>query len=140
MSIHASGHDHGDQHRNRHPEAADQRKRRADRTPQLGNFREQDWPYSESTIRPGGPARSHASWTSDQEAKLREQWLAADSNTVPGVVHDLLAEQHGRSAGAIRSRLIKLQCDIDAPGQSCTPERAAELKARIEAEYAAARA
>ncbi|WP_257922143.1 SixA phosphatase family protein, partial [Amycolatopsis iheyensis] len=41
---------HGDQHRNRHPEAADQRKRRADRTPQLGNFREQDWPYSESTI------------------------------------------------------------------------------------------
>ncbi|ASR36586.1 hypothetical protein BAY61_18045 [Prauserella marina] len=74
------------------------------------------------------------------EAELREQWLAADPDTAPGTLHDRLAEQHGRSAGAIRSRLIKLRCDIDAPGQSCTPERAAELKARLEAEYAAARA
>jgi hypothetical protein len=52
VSIHASGNDHDDQHRNRHPEAVDQRKQHADRTPQLGNFREQDWPYPESAINP----------------------------------------------------------------------------------------
>ncbi|MEC3978929.1 exonuclease domain-containing protein [Amycolatopsis sp. H20-H5] len=90
--------------------------------------------------RPGGPARSHASWTPALKAELREQWLTADCNTAPETLHDQLAEQHCRSVGAICSRLIKLQCDIDAPGQSCTPERAAELKARIEAEYAVARA
>lgn len=69
--------------------------------------------------RPGGPARSHASWTPELEAELCE-----------------LAEQHGRTAGAIRSRPIELCCDIDSPGQTCTPE----FKVRIDAEYAAAHA
>ncbi|WP_020629249.1 hypothetical protein [Amycolatopsis alba] len=55
------------------------------------------------------------------------------------MLHDQLAEQYGRTAGVIRSRLIKLHCDIDAPGQTCTPDRAAALKARLDAEYAAAR-
>jgi DNA polymerase III subunit epsilon len=90
--------------------------------------------------RPGGPARSHASWTPELETELHEQWLTADPATEPTALHDQLAEQHGRTAGAIRSRLIKLCCDIDSPGHTCTPERATELKVRIDAEYAAARA
>jgi DNA polymerase-3 subunit epsilon len=89
--------------------------------------------------RPGGPARSHATWTPDLEAGLRERWLTADPTIEPTALHDQLAEQLGRTAGAIRARLVKLLCDIDAPGQACTPERAAELKARMDAEYAAAR-
>ncbi|RSN44900.1 DNA polymerase III subunit epsilon [Amycolatopsis sp. WAC 04197] len=106
------------------------------------------WPLLPETVaaarrvlppRPGGPARSHASWTPDLEAALREQWLAADPAAAPTVLHDQLAEQYGRTAGAIRSRLIKLHCDIDVPGQACTAERAAELKARLDAEYTAAR-
>jgi DNA polymerase-3 subunit epsilon len=87
---------------------------------------------------PGGPARSHASWTADQDAALREEWLAEDSAGVAATLHEAMASRLGRSLGAIRSRLLRLGCDPELPGQLCDDERAAHLREVYAAEYRAA--
>lgn len=46
-----------------------------------------------------------------------------------------LAEHHGRSPGTILSRLLKLRCDPELPGQTSDDQRGAELKAGYDAEY-----
>jgi hypothetical protein len=74
------------------------------------------------------------------EAELRQQWLDANPTSDTTDLHEQLSTHHGRTPGAIRSRLAKLSCDFEKPGSNCTPERAAELKALLDAEYAAARA
>ncbi|TKG59278.1 exonuclease domain-containing protein [Prauserella endophytica] len=85
--------------------------------------------------RPGGPANSHASWTPDQEATLRNEWLAADPAAVAETLRKDIAERHGRSPGAIRSRLLRLMCDPELPGHTCDEDRAAQLKQIYDAEY-----
>ncbi|WP_020497182.1 exonuclease domain-containing protein [Sciscionella marina] len=85
--------------------------------------------------RPGGPRLSHASWTREDEAALHDQWLSASTTTDAEALRVELAEHHGRSPGAIRSRLLKLRCDPEMPGHTCDERRAAELKQRYDAEY-----
>lgn len=85
--------------------------------------------------RAGGPRMSHASWSSDDELSLRTQWLACEPTRDAAAVVDELAERFGRSAGAIRSRLVKLHCHFRRPGMACTAQEADELKILIAAEY-----
>jgi len=85
--------------------------------------------------RPGGPANSHASWTPDRDAALREEWLAADAGEDAKTLRCDVASRHGRSPGAIRSRLLLLKCDPELPGRTCDETRAAHLKQIYAAEY-----
>lgn len=85
--------------------------------------------------RPGGPRQSHATWTPEEETSLREEWLSADPDVEAEALRVELAEHHGRSPVAIRSRLLKLRCDPELPGQTCDEQRTAELKGRYDAEY-----
>lgn len=70
--------------------------------------------------RPGGARSSHATWTPDEETKLREEWLSAGPASDPAELRTDLAEQYGRSPNAIRSRLLKLRCDPESPAKRAT--------------------
>jgi DNA polymerase III epsilon subunit-like protein len=83
-----------------------------------------------------GPANAHATWTAEQEEQLRGQWLAANPDADADELIAELAAAHGRSPGAIFSRLLKLGYDPENPGTTCTSGRAAALRA---ARYAAHR-
>lgn len=84
---------------------------------------------------PGGRVNSHASWTSDQDFALREEWLTADPGEAAHTLRWNIAARHGRSPGAIRARLLRLRCDPELPGQTCDEQRAAHLKQVYDAEY-----
>ncbi|OZM70395.1 DNA polymerase III subunit epsilon [Amycolatopsis antarctica] len=85
--------------------------------------------------RPGGPRQSHATWTPQEEAALRDEWLSAAPTAEAAALRTELAEHHGRSPDAIRSRLLKLRSDPEQPSHTCDEHRAAELKQRYDAEY-----
>ncbi|WP_158852422.1 exonuclease domain-containing protein [Saccharothrix deserti] len=85
--------------------------------------------------RPGGVANSHASWTPDQDAALRDEWLAADPREVAETRRKEIAARYGRTPGAIRSRLLRLRCDPELPGLTCDEQRAAELQRLYDAEH-----
>ncbi|WP_246477602.1 exonuclease domain-containing protein [Actinokineospora xionganensis] len=85
--------------------------------------------------RPGGVANSHASWTPDQDAALRDEWLTADPVDVAETRRKEIATRYGRTPGAIRSRLLRLRCDPELPGRTCDEQRAAELKRIYDTEY-----
>ncbi|MEO6090729.1 MAG: exonuclease domain-containing protein [Umezawaea sp.] len=105
------------------------------------------WPLSPETAacvestrrrlppRPGGVANSHASWTPDQDAALRDEWLTVDPADVAETRRNEIATRYGRTPGAIRSRLLRLRCDPELPGRTCDEQRAAELKRTYDAEY-----
>ncbi|WP_030481955.1 exonuclease domain-containing protein [Lentzea albidocapillata] len=85
--------------------------------------------------RPGGVANSHASWTPDLEAALRDLWLNADPVELAEPLREEIAEHYGRTPAAIRSRLLRLRCDPEQPGLTCDEQRAAELQRSYDAEY-----
>ncbi|MEJ2855482.1 MULTISPECIES: exonuclease domain-containing protein [unclassified Saccharothrix] len=104
--------------------------------------RARSWPLAPDTTaprpsppRPGGPANSHASWTADQDAALRDEWLAADPWEAAETRRKDLAVRHGRTEGAVRARLLRLRCDPELPGRTCDEARAAELQRLYDAEY-----
>lgn len=72
---------------------------------------------------------SHQPWTSEQDAVLREAWLAGSPvDPAAGVIRALAAERE-RSPAAIRARLARLGCDPDVTGRLLT-EQTAELVGR----------
>lgn len=85
--------------------------------------------------RPGGPANSHASWTPDQDADLRDEWLAADPTAVAATLRKDIATRLGRSLGEIRFRLLRLRCNPELPGHTCDEDQVAHLKQVYDAEY-----
>ncbi|GAA3865005.1 hypothetical protein GCM10022243_34060 [Saccharothrix violaceirubra] len=109
---------------------------RVDRIREAGRH----WPLTPDLgpVRPprrSGPANANAPWTPALEAELRESWLATDPAETPETARKTLATHFARSPTAIRARLLRLGCDPEAPGRTCDPARAAELKRRYEAEY-----
>lgn len=83
----------------------------------------------------GGSANSHASWGPDQDAALRDEWLAADPTAVAATLRNDIATRLGRSPGAIRSRLLRLRCHPELPGHTCDEHQSAHLKQVYDAEY-----
>ncbi len=67
---------------------------------------------------------ANAPWSTEQDARLREHWLADGVDPTAGtVVIGELSELFGRSRSSIRARLVKVGCDPDVPGRrlSSTP-------------------
>jgi hypothetical protein len=76
--------------------------------------------------RPGRPVNANRPWTTEQDALLREEWLAATPVTPAAQIIRELAQTRQRSATAIRARLPHLGCDPDVPGRTLS-DQAAEL-------------
>lgn len=77
--------------------------------------------------RAGSAPNSHAPWTPDQDAALREDWLAHPATTPSSAAIRELAAARQRSPAAIRARLARIGCDPDVPGRLLTEEAAALL-------------
>ena len=72
------------------------------------------------------PGNANQPWTTEQDDKLREEWLAAPPETPAVQLIRELAEARQRTAAAIRARVVQVGCDPDLPGRPLG-EAAAEL-------------
>ena len=93
------------------------------------------WPSSPIVASPArrhdrkGPVNAGEPWSPERDAALRDEWLAST-----GPVEALLAEladRYGRSTSALVSRLLKLLCHPENPGQTVTEAEALTIGRQI---------
>lgn len=73
------------------------------------------WPPARYTP-PPRPRNHGQAWEPDDDAVLREAWLATDADAVRGEVLRGLADRLGRTVGGVAQRLYRVGCDPARPG------------------------
>jgi hypothetical protein len=68
---------------------------------------------------PPRPANGGLPWAAEDDAALREAWLAADPERPRTALLDELAARFARTAGAVTLRLHRVGCDPARPGTAC---------------------
>ena len=97
--------------------------------PRGGDLDDPWWPASRYTP-PPRPRNHGQAWEPDDDAVLRDAWLATDADAVRGEVLRELADRLGRTVGGVMQRLYRVGCDPARPGvvamvpadQVATPE------------------
>ena len=64
------------------------------------------------------PPQAGRRWSTDNDAHLRDTWLAAEETTPAGDLLAQLADEMERTRNGVRSRLVRLQLDPDIPGRA----------------------
>jgi hypothetical protein len=64
------------------------------------------------------PANSHQPWTPELDRELRDTWLACAPDAGAGAMIREIAQLMGRSRNGIRSRLLRVGCNPEVPGQA----------------------
>jgi len=64
------------------------------------------------------PPQAGRRWSADNDAYLRDAWLAAAETTPAGDLLARLADDMERTRNGVRSRLVRLQLDPDIPGRA----------------------
>ncbi|PKW15069.1 hypothetical protein [Saccharopolyspora spinosa] len=62
------------------------------------------------------PPNAGRPWTETDGERLRERWLGSVGETANRLIGEL-AEEFGRTRGAVRAQLPRLGCDPDVPGR-----------------------
>ncbi|WP_190817607.1 hypothetical protein [Saccharopolyspora pogona] len=73
------------------------------------------WTAAHGRSRPR-PPNAGRPWTEPDGERLRERWLGSVGETASRLIEEL-AEEFGRTRGAVRAQLPRLGCDSDVPGR-----------------------
>jgi hypothetical protein len=67
------------------------------------------------------PPNAGQPWTEEHGERLRERWMQSPATTGHELLGEL-AEEFGRTRGAVRAQLPRLGCDPDVPGRPLAAE------------------
>lgn len=72
------------------------------------------------------PPNAGQPWTEEDGERLRQRWMESPAATAAHELIAELAEEYGRTRGAIRAQVSRLGCDPDVPGRTRTDDAGVE--------------
>lgn len=68
------------------------------------------------------PPNAGMPWTDEDGERLRQRWMGTPPTTAAHELIAELAEEYGRTHGAIRAQMSRLGCDPDVPGRALSEQ------------------